>query len=125
MLNHSRDRNCYWQVKGSLIDGSASIELKALRRLKPGTEATIAYENESNEAMLFRYGFVDLNNERDMVMIRCPLGPQEEWDDVMRTKVALLRVRPADHSHFWTLTRHACIFLCVRSRVRVCLRARA
>ena len=91
-LNHSAARNCYWKVQGCLTDTSATIELKALRGLKPGTEACIAYEQESNEAMMFRYGFVELNNAEDAVMLRCPLGPTEEWDEVMHKKVELLQV---------------------------------
>ena len=92
MLNHSAARNCYWKVQGCLTDTSATIELKALRGLKPDTEACIAYEQESNEAMMFRYGFVELNNAQDAVMLRCPLGPTEEWDEVMHRKVELLQV---------------------------------
>jgi SET domain len=93
MANHSEARNCFWQVKGSLQDGSAVIELKAMQRLQPGTEATIAYSQEGNEALLFRYGVLELDNENDAVMLRYPLG-QHDWDDEeMQTRAQMLQVR--------------------------------
>lgn len=93
MLNHSANNNCSWAVKGDLRQGDAVVELRAQRRLVPGTELSIRYAEEGNEAMLFRYGFVAENNPADAVMLRCPLGPRSEWDETMQGKVKMLRVR--------------------------------
>ena len=104
MMNHSAEPNCFWKVSGDLAAGSASVQLRNTRRAKPREELTICYGEEGNEALLFRYGFVQDNNKHDSVMLRCPLGPPDEWDDRMRSKIELLRVRgPA-----WCSTSASC-----------------
>lgn len=92
MLNHSAEPTCFWKVTGDLAAGTADVQLRCTRRVKPREELTICYGEEGNEALLFRYGFVHENNKHDSVMLRCPLGPPGEWDERMQSKVKLLRV---------------------------------
>jgi hypothetical protein len=92
MLNHREVENCTWTIRGDLRRDNAAVLVKAKRRLSPGTEVCIQYSNEGNEALLFCYGFVVENNMSDVVMLRCPLGPRSEWDEVMAEKVKLMTV---------------------------------
>lgn len=93
MLNHGKGKNCFWTICGDLRGADAVIEVKSTRRLSPGSELCIQYSDEGNEALLFRYGFVEENNMGDLVMLRCPLGPHSEWDEAMSAKVKLMTVR--------------------------------
>jgi hypothetical protein len=92
MLNHSAKPTASWKVKGNLMDGSGSVLLQCNQRVRPGTELCLNYGFDSNESLLFRYGFVQENNEFDKVSLLCPLGPKHEWDSSMHTKFKLLQV---------------------------------
>lgn len=98
MANHCAmgRQNCFWAMsKGSRDTFDSRLELRTKHRLRPGQALTIAYGEDSNEALLFRYGFADEANRHDGVMLRCPLGPSDEWDDDMRKRIARLKVRPS------------------------------
>jgi hypothetical protein len=91
MLNHSARPSAFWKVHGNLMEGTGKVRLQCNQQVAPGTELCLAYGHEGNEALLFRYGFVQENNEHDSVMLNCPMGPKHEWDESMRTKFKLLQ----------------------------------
>ena len=118
MANHSPARNCFWQVTGSLLDGSASIELKALRRLQAGEELCLTYGRDGNDALLFKYGFVDDNNPNDVCTLPCPL----EHVDNSRLQSLQVRsrcwvVRPVPPSSMCSLSWQFAILLPLLYRV--------
>lgn len=80
------------------MEGSGRVLLQCNQQVPPGTELCLNYGLDSNEALLFRYGFVQENNEHDKATLLCPLGPKHEWDTSMHTKIKLLRVRPVFRS---------------------------
>jgi hypothetical protein len=95
MHNHEKDSPCRWRVRGSILDGSGGIELVYPSRypVRAGSEVAIEYGvDDSNAALLLRYGFVDEGNKIDNVLILCPIGEPADWDDHMRFKINLLRV---------------------------------
>ena len=98
MANHSAmgRQCCFWQLsKGSKGTFDSTLELRTKQRLQPGQPLTISYAEDSNEALLFRYGFIDEANRQDTVMLRCPLGPSDDWDADMRKRIERLKVWPS------------------------------
>ena len=87
--NHSPSSKCRWTIATS----STSLVCSSNARLKPGNEITINYGDKSNEELLFLYGFVQENNNNDVLMVPCPLKHPSEWDPVMQARIALLQSR--------------------------------
>lgn len=101
MVNHDEVPTCTWRVARQPSRGGAlALELRApLRRWpKAGQELTIRYAYEGNSGLLFRYGFVEADNEHDHAVLACPLGPSAAWDDATRSKALLLQARSPSSS---------------------------
>jgi len=96
--NHAECSTAVWFVapppKGTPGEGHV-LELVSESRRAPaaGEEITISYGEKSNEELLFHYGFTVPNNPHDMLMIHCPIPPEHEWDEVMRSRMLLLMSR--------------------------------
>lgn len=98
--NHARDSCCHWTVAGpggALRPGVPPTEIRLVCprgcALDPGLEVTIAYGEQSNEELLFNYGFAELDNPNEVLMVACPLPPPGEWDTTLQSRVALLQAR--------------------------------
>mmetsp|Transcript_2401 Transcript_2401/g.5670 ORF Transcript_2401/g.5670 Transcript_2401/m.5670 type:complete len:610 (+) Transcript_2401:122-1951(+) len=97
LCNHSPGGCARWSVFDGLEErpvraAAGEIKLIAEGRRFParGEEVTISYGDQSNEELLFHYGFTVKDNPNDMLMMHLPLPPQEEWDEVMQGRMLLL-----------------------------------
>ncbi|CAL8466595.1 g6131 [Coccomyxa elongata] len=96
--NHDFAAASRWTVFGARTGGEEAptcISLVARRRDVPrvGEEVSISYGDKSNEELLLLYGFTVDDNPHDMLMLRCPLLPMAEWNEVLKARVALLQRR--------------------------------
>lgn len=110
--NHDSHPQCWWQVVRQAPAGKAAgkeVEVKqeggsgplavqlrmrsGARPLRVGEELKISYGDRSNEELLMCYGFTQVSNRHDHLMVPLPLPPVAEWDEVMHIRAALLKRR--------------------------------
>ncbi|KAK9806362.1 hypothetical protein WJX72_011435 [[Myrmecia] bisecta] len=96
--NHGPDAVSRWTIWGAPSSKGAStlpsdIALVAPRSHapKPGQEVTIDYGDKSNEELFLLHGFTLDYNPHDVLMVRCPLPPSDQWDRTLQARVELLQ----------------------------------
>ncbi|GAB4816950.1 hypothetical protein N2152v2_003996 [Parachlorella kessleri] len=97
--NHAEGSPARWTVFGAADRPSKAtptcVTLVCPRKQLPkqGEEITINYGNKGNEELLFLYGFAEQDNPNDVLMVRCPISPPDEWDAKMQARMRLLMLR--------------------------------
>lgn len=67
--NHAPHATCRWAVQGNKV--SLLTPWKALP--KEGQQVFIDYGEKSNEQLLLLYGFAEIGNKHELLMVQCPL----------------------------------------------------
>ncbi|KAL3140376.1 hypothetical protein ABBQ38_004637 [Trebouxia sp. C0009 RCD-2024] len=103
--NHRESSAAKWTIFGTpglKLDGSGmptvvptEVALVCPRQQAPkaGQEVTINYGDKGNEMLLMSYGFTQSSNLHDVLMIKCPVAPPEDRDQLLQARLALLRSR--------------------------------
>eukprot|EP00798_Chlamydomonas_sp_ICE-L_P022346 gene22346-29438_t len=113
--HHVSSPTCWWEVLtpkapaasekspagtgGNGTDGTSSgtggtvIQLNKRKgaKMAAGQELTVSYGDKGNEELLMLFGFAELDNPHEAIIMAPPIGPSSTWDDLMHARMRLLR----------------------------------
>lgn len=97
--NHRHSSTAKWTIFGtpglqaSVIPTQMALVCPRQQAPRPGEEITISYGDKSNEQLLMSYGFTQTSNINDVLMVKCPIAPPEDRDEVLNARLELLQSR--------------------------------
>lgn len=91
ILQPSPNGDCIWSLDKSGESLCAVCSRRRLRLKQGNTPLTVSVGDDlSMEQLIFQYGVIEMDPQREVLMINCPIPPPDQWDDTFKKRLALL-----------------------------------
>lgn len=91
ILRPSLYGDCKWDINRKEESLCAVCSRRKILAKRGNTPLTVSVDNDlSMEQVIFQYGVIGMDADREVLMINCPVPPPEQWDATLKKRIALL-----------------------------------